>query len=120
MVEDDSERDLVVVDGTIADAAPVRGTEPDAAGWVLPGLVDVHKHLSLASPAGGDEDAAVRVGASASVELAVGVLALREPGSPDDASAQLAREDGRREQRQPAEQPDHEQIDQANAHERRG
>ena len=95
MVEDDSERDVVVVDGAIGGAAPVRGTtEPDAVGWVLPGLVDVHNHLSLASPAGDDEDAAVRVRASASVELALGVLALREPGSPDDASAQLACEDG--------------------------
>jgi imidazolonepropionase-like amidohydrolase len=94
MIEDDVERDLVVVDGTIAYAAPVRRTEPDAAGWVLPGLVDVHNHLSLASPVGDDEDAPVRVRASASVELALGVLALREPGSPDDASAQLAREDG--------------------------
>ena len=94
MIEDDDERDLVIVDGVIADAAPVPGAEPDAAGWVLPGLVDVHNHLSLASPAGDDQDADVRVRASASVELALGVLAIREPGSPDDASARLAEEDG--------------------------
>ena len=94
MIEDDDERDLVIADGVIADAYPMPGTEPDAAGWVLPGLVDVHNHLSLASPAGDHEDADVRVRASASVELALGVLAIREPGSPDDASARLAVEDG--------------------------
>lgn len=94
MVEDESERDLVVVDGLIADAAPVRGTEPYTSGWVLPGLVDMHNHLSLASPAGDHEEPAVRVRASLSVEMAVGVLALREPGSPDDASLQLAGEAG--------------------------
>jgi imidazolonepropionase-like amidohydrolase len=68
--------------------------EPLASGWVLPGLVDVHNHLSLASPAGEQEDAAVRVRASASLELALGVLAVREPGSPDDASMSLADEPG--------------------------
>jgi hypothetical protein len=94
MIEDDDERDLVIADGVIADADPVPGTEPDAAGWVLPGLADVHNYLSLASPAGDDQDADVRVRASASVELALGVLAIREPGSPDDASARLAGEDG--------------------------
>ena len=91
MIEDDDERDLVIADGVIADAYPMPGTEPDAAGWVLPGLVDVHNHLSLASPAGDHDDADVRVRASASVELALGVLAIREPGSPDDASTRLAR-----------------------------
>ena len=94
MIEDDDERDLVIADGVIADADPIPGTEPDASGWVLPGLVDVHNHLSLASPAGNDQDADVRVRASASVELALGVLAIREPGSPDDASARLAEEGG--------------------------
>jgi imidazolonepropionase-like amidohydrolase len=94
MVEDGSERDLLIEDGTVIDAAPAPDTEPDLAGWVLPGLVDVHNHLSLASPVGDDADPSVRVRASATAELAVGVLALREPGSPDDASMQLAREDG--------------------------
>ena len=94
MIEDDDERDLVIADGVIADADPVPGTEPDATGWVLPGLADVHNHLSLASPAGDDQDADVRVRASASVELALGVLAIREPGSPDDASTRLAEEAG--------------------------
>jgi len=93
MVEDGQTRDLVIVDGVVADATPLSG-EPDAVGWVLPGLADVHNHLSLASPAGDHEEPAIRVRASASVELAVGVLAIREPGSPDDASMTLADEAG--------------------------
>jgi len=94
MVEDGQIRDLVIVDGVVADASPLPSREPDVAGWVLPGLADVHNHLSLASPAGDQEEPAVRVRASASVELAVGVLAIREPGSPDDASVLLAGEAG--------------------------
>src|SRR5262252_369440 len=94
MVEDGRIRDLVIVDGVVADATPLPSREPDAVGWVLPGLADVHNHLSLASPAGDHEEPAVRVRASASVELAVGVLAIREPGSPDDASMLLAQEAG--------------------------
>jgi imidazolonepropionase-like amidohydrolase len=94
MVENGCERDLVISDGVIADAAPIPGAEPDVSAWVLPGLVDLHNHLSLASPVGHAEDADVRVRASASFEMAVGVLALREPGSPDEASTRLRREDG--------------------------
>src|SRR6516225_1953981 len=94
MVEDGRIRDLVIVDGVVADAAPLPSRKPDAVGWVLPGLADVHNHLSLASPAGDHEEPLVRVRASASVELAVGVLAIREPGSPDDASRLLAGEAG--------------------------
>jgi len=94
MVEDGQIRDLVIADGVVADASPLPSREPDVTGWVLPGLVDVHNHLSLASPAGDHEEPAIRVRASASVELAVGVLAIREPGSPDDASMLLAYEAG--------------------------
>jgi len=94
MVEDGRTRELVIAGGVVADAAPLPSREPDAVGWVLPGLADVHNHLSLASPAGDHEEPAVRVRASASVELAVGVLAIREPGSPDDASMLLAGEAG--------------------------
>src|SRR5215470_11227691 len=79
MVEDGQVRDLVIVDGVVADATPLPSREPDAVGWVLPGLADVHNHLSRAS---------------AAVELALGVLAIREPGSPDDASMLLAGEAG--------------------------
>jgi hypothetical protein len=45
MIEDDDERDLVIVDGVIADAYPVPGIEPDALGWVLPGRPQRGGHL---------------------------------------------------------------------------
>jgi len=51
MVEDGQARELVIADGVVAGAAPVPSREPDAAGWVLPGLADVHNHL-LADEAG--------------------------------------------------------------------
>lgn len=86
MVKGGQTRDPVIVDGVVADAAQLPAPEPDAAGRVLPGLVDIHNHLSPASPAGDHEEPVVRVRASSSLELAVGVLAIREPGSPDDAS----------------------------------
>ena len=86
------------VDLEVANGCFSRVTEAStvgvAGGWVLPGLVDVHNHLSLASPAGDHAEPGERVRASASLELALGVLALREPGSPDDASAALAGEPG--------------------------
>jgi len=41
MVEDGQVRDLVIVDGVVADATPLPAREPDAAGWMLPGLADV-------------------------------------------------------------------------------
>jgi|SRR5215472_6722072 len=61
MVEDGQVRELVIADGTVADATPMASREPDAVGWVLPGLADVHNHLSLASPAGDHEEPAIRV-----------------------------------------------------------
>src|SRR5262249_84921 len=94
MVEDGQIRDLVIVDGVVADATPLPSREPDAAGRVLPRLAGVHNHLRRAGPAGDHEEPAIRVRARASVELAVGVLAIREPGSPDDASMLLAGEAG--------------------------
>jgi imidazolonepropionase-like amidohydrolase len=62
--------------------------------WLLPGLVDMHNHLSLASPAGDEAPASERVRASAAVERSIGVLAIREPGSPDRTSAELGDEPG--------------------------
>jgi hypothetical protein len=51
LLPDGVERDLFVVDGKfsldpVADARTVLD-----GGWVVPGLVDVHAHLELASPA---------------------------------------------------------------------
>jgi hypothetical protein len=55
----------------------------------VPGLVDMHNHLSLRSPAGDHAPPEERVRASGRLEVRCGVLALREPGSPDRASAGL-------------------------------
>ena len=73
--------------------------QPDAevvveAGFLLPGLVDCHAHLAISSPAPDDaaDDEAVR--ASASAQLAAGVLALREPGSPNAESRAIGPADG--------------------------
>lgn len=56
-------------------------------GWILPGLVDCHAHLGMAAPGG--TTPAERVRASARAHLDAGVLAVREPGGPDDSSAEL-------------------------------
>jgi imidazolonepropionase-like amidohydrolase len=74
-------RDVFIVDGLLTfedvdDAATI-----SAGGWITPGLVDAHAHLAMSSPgAPASIDEAVR--ASARAQLAAGVLAVREPGSP--------------------------------------
>jgi imidazolonepropionase-like amidohydrolase len=74
--------DLYVVDGKFTFAKPAKATTVHKGGWILPGLVDAHAHLALASPAGdGSPQEAVR--ASATAQLQAGVLLLREPGSID-------------------------------------
>ncbi len=71
---------------------------PDAmsiheGGYAIPGLVDAHAHLALASPlAEGSDDELVR--ASARQHLEAGVLSVREPGSPNHASFGLGNGDG--------------------------
>lgn len=47
--------------------------------WILPGLVDVHNHLSIGERGGVEDDAAL---VSAGEEIRSGVLALREMGNP--------------------------------------
>ncbi len=81
----DRETEIFVVDGRIT-FAPVEGATTlieDAV--VLPGLVDVHAHLAMQSPLP-DAPARGRAEASARVQLEAGVLAIREPGSPNHAS----------------------------------
>ncbi len=94
VLPDGVERDVYVHDGRIT-YQPVAGAKTlltDA--FVVPGLVDVHAHLSLHSPAGDDADPSERVRASARAQLDAGVLALREPGSPDRASAGIREDEG--------------------------
>jgi imidazolonepropionase-like amidohydrolase len=54
-------------------------------GILVPGLVDAHAHLGLASPSG-DTSPRARAEASARANLDAGVLLIREPGGPDHAS----------------------------------
>jgi len=81
--------DVFVVDGRITFTPADGATTVLDGGYLVPGLVDAHAHLSLSSPAGGGAPAAERVRASARVQLHAGVLAVREPGSPDHASRQI-------------------------------
>jgi imidazolonepropionase-like amidohydrolase len=86
LLPDESVRDVFVVDGRLTfTEAPDARTVLDG-GYLTPGLVDAHAHLSLFSPAGDDAPPEQRVRASARAQLAAGVLAVREPGSPDYAS----------------------------------
>jgi imidazolonepropionase-like amidohydrolase len=60
-----------------------------AGGYAITGLVDAHAHLALASPLPESNDEE-RSRASARAHLEAGVLAVREPGSPNRASAQIS------------------------------
>jgi imidazolonepropionase-like amidohydrolase len=61
--------------------------------YLVPGLVDVHAHLALNSPAsdGTSRDAVL---ASSQAHLDAGVLLVREPGGPDHASLGVGPEIG--------------------------
>lgn len=79
-------REIFVVDGRFT-FDPIEGAETlleDAV--LLPGLVDVHAHLGLASPAPSGASHRERAEASAKAQLDAGVLAVREPGGPNRAS----------------------------------
>ncbi|HEX3325699.1 MAG TPA: amidohydrolase family protein [Actinomycetota bacterium] len=94
VLPDDNERDLYVVDGRIT-SGPVDGaTTILERGFITSGLVDVHAHLTIASPAGDAADPRERAMASARLHLDAGVLAIREPGSPDEASRQFGPDEG--------------------------
>ncbi len=56
-----------------------RGQEADLEGWVVPGFVDLHAHLTLGEDGVVD---AQEIEQNAWAELEAGVLAVREPGSP--------------------------------------
>ena len=83
VLPDGEERDLYVLDGRLSHE-PVGGAETVLrGGWILPGLVDAHCHVSL-SPDGEvtDEDG---LRAQAYANRDAGALLLRNPGSPLDA-----------------------------------
>src|SRR5690349_17465020 len=77
------EKDVFVVNGQTTFQPQENAITILKSGYMLPGLVDAHAHLALASPAGGRASPEEQVRASASTQLEAGVLAIREPGSPN-------------------------------------
>jgi imidazolonepropionase-like amidohydrolase len=61
--------------------------------FLVPGLVDAHAHLSLASPAPDSAPPRERALASGRVQLDAGVCLVREPGSPDAGAVGLGPDD---------------------------
>jgi imidazolonepropionase-like amidohydrolase len=57
---------------------------------LLPGLVDVHAHLTMDSPAPPGATPAEQAEASAARHLDAGILLIREPGSPEHGSRAIA------------------------------
>jgi imidazolonepropionase-like amidohydrolase len=93
LLPDGEHRDVYVVDGRFTFTHDGPATTLLDGGWLVPGLVDCHAHLSMSSPAG-DAPPLDRVRASALAQRDAGVLLVREPGSPDLASAELDGADG--------------------------
>jgi imidazolonepropionase-like amidohydrolase len=91
---DGGQRDIFIVDGRFT-FEPVENADiliQDAL--IIPGLVDLHAHLALFSPAGDDASDEDRVSASAQAHVDAGILALREPGGPNHASKGLGPDRG--------------------------
>jgi imidazolonepropionase-like amidohydrolase len=90
MLPGDHEVDCFVDDDGRFSFTPIDGARTVARdAFLIPGLVDAHTHLGINSPAGDGASEEEQVRASARAELAAGVLALREPGSPNRASRGL-------------------------------
>ena len=79
------ETEVFLVDGRITFDPVEDATTLIEDAFLIPGLVDVHAHLAMRSPSP-DAPARERAEASARAQLEAGVLAIREPGSPDRAS----------------------------------
>jgi imidazolonepropionase-like amidohydrolase len=94
VLPDDIERDVFVVDGRITFRPMDDARSVFNGGYLLPGLVDAHAHLALASPAPDGASVEARVRASARAHLDAGVLALREPGGPGRSSIGLGPQQG--------------------------
>jgi imidazolonepropionase-like amidohydrolase len=95
VLPDDTEQDVFIHDDghfTFTPLEDARTMVRDA--FLIPGLVDVHCHLGLNSGAPDDASEHEQVRASARIELAAGVLAVREPGSINHASKGLGPREG--------------------------
>jgi imidazolonepropionase-like amidohydrolase len=87
-------QELFIADGMYS-SGPVDGaTTLLEDAWLLPGLVDVHAHLQLASPAPEDAPPLDKVLSSGRAHLDAGVCLVREPGGPDHLSAGMGPADG--------------------------
>lgn len=82
-------REVYVHDGVITFQQVPRARTLADRGWIVPGLVDAHAHLGLASPAPSTASPEERAQASARAHLRAGVLAVREPGGPNRASRNI-------------------------------
>lgn len=89
-----NEQDIYVVDGHFTFEKPNNAVTVVKKGYIVPGLVDAHAHLSLSSPAPDNASSYERVRESANAHLHAGVLVIREPGSPGYAALKLNVEDG--------------------------
>ncbi|TDE14150.1 amidohydrolase family protein [Jiangella asiatica] len=86
---DGEHHDLWVRDGAVTYES-VPGAETVATGWVLPGLVDLHCHVGLAANGVVPDDVAEQ---QAVTDRDVGVLLLRDAGSPADTRWMDGRDD---------------------------
>ena len=95
ILPDGDVHDVYVVDGRLTYIRPPNDVDTLASeGFVIPGLVDVHAHLELASPAGDGASPLEKIRASLSAHLDAGVLAVREPGGPSRLSTGMGPANG--------------------------
>lgn len=84
------ERDLLVTEaGTITYGRDPSAPTLFAGGYLIPGLVDSHAHLTVGVPGGPNASPEVRARVGARRNLEAGVLVVREMGAPDHASIGL-------------------------------
>jgi imidazolonepropionase-like amidohydrolase len=88
------QQDVFVHDGRVTFTEQPDATTVVDGAWLVPGLVDAHAHLALASPAGDDAAEDDRIRASLAAHLDAGVLLVREPGSPTRAAKGLGPDSG--------------------------
>jgi imidazolonepropionase-like amidohydrolase len=88
--------DLWVAGGRLT-AEPQAGAEPLPGGWVLPGLVDAHAHLSIDTGGTGRERGSPElVAANARAQVDAGVLLVRDVGAVPGATLPDGSGDGPR------------------------
>ncbi len=79
-------RDVFVADGHFTFEPQERARTLIEGAYLVPGLVDAHAHLGMASPARGNATPRQRSEASARAHLKAGILVVREPGGPNRSS----------------------------------